>query len=333
MTDSRTLACQLFVGPPWIAEDTAVNEIDLRLMRAAIAVAEELNFGRAAKRLHISQPALTKQIQDLEGFLKIELFERDHQKVTLTDAGRAFVAEAQLCLLHHGRAIQGAKSAASGAEVVLNIGHSPYTDPLLSSIVSTVHMPLYPNLRLHVMSDYSPELSRRVLTGELDVAVLAAGNESPQLSSIELATSPLYILLEQGSTLSCRRELSLADLYNVPWILFAQQVHPSLHGALAERAVELSVEPPERHYVTSAEHAAQLVKSTGGVAFLTKRGAWRVAVDGLTIRPLREPGIEVRTVLAARKDASRLVGEYLRAVVRRIKQISQPSQRDLPLAI
>ena len=73
-----------------------MNEIDLRLMRAAVTVAEELNFGRAAKRLHISQPGLTKQIQDLEGFLKTRLFERDHQKVTLTEAGRAFVAEAQL---------------------------------------------------------------------------------------------------------------------------------------------------------------------------------------------------------------------------------------------
>ncbi|HTV10193.1 MAG TPA: LysR family transcriptional regulator [Candidatus Aquilonibacter sp.] len=310
-----------------------MNEIDLRLMRAAVAVAEELSFSRAAIWLHISQPALTKQIQDLEGFLKTKLFERGHQKVTLTDAGRAFVAEAQLCLLHHHRAIQGAKSAAKGAEAILNIGHSPYTDPLLTSIISSVHLPLYPNLRLHVSSDYSPELSRRVVAGEIDVAVLAVGDESPQLVSIELARSPLYILVEQGSELSYRRELTLADLTDVPWILFAQQVHPILYDAIAKRAVELGIEPSERHHVTSAEHAAQLVKSTGGVAFLTKRGAWRVAVAELTIRPLSEAGLEVNTVLVARKDAGRLVGEFLRAVVRKIKQISEPAQRDLPLAV
>ncbi len=310
-----------------------MNEIDLRLMRAAVAVAEELNFSRAAIRLHISQPALTKQIQDLEGFLKTKLFERDHQKVTLTDAGRAFVAEAQLCLLHHQRAIQGARAAAKGAEAILNIGHSPYTDPLLTSIISSVHLPLYPNLRLHVSSDYSPELSRRVAAGEFDVAIMAAGDDSRQLSSIELARSPLYVLLEQTSDLASRREFRLEDLKDVPWILFAHQVHPVLYDAIAECAMKAGIGPPERHHVASAEHAAQLVKSTGGVAFLTKRGAWRVAVDGLTIRPLSERGLEVRTVLIARNDAGRLVGEFMRAVVRKIKQISEPTQKDLPLAV
>src|ERR1700722_863880 len=148
-----------------------MNEIDLRLMRAAVAVSEELNFSRAAARLHITQPALTKQIQDLEGFLGTKLFDRDHQKVTVTDAGRAFVAEARLALLHHQRAVQAARSAASGAEAVLNIGQSPYVDPLLTAIVSSIHLPLYPNLRLHVSSDYSPELSRRVAGGALDLAI------------------------------------------------------------------------------------------------------------------------------------------------------------------
>lgn len=309
-----------------------MNEIDLRLMRAAVAVADELNFGRAAIRLHISQPALTKQIQDLEGFLRTKLFDRDRQKVALTDAGRAFVAEAQLCLLHHHRAIQGARSAANGAEAVLNIGHSPYTDPLITSMISSVHLPLHPNLQLQVSSDYSPELSRRISAGELDVAVLAAGDESSQLSSIELARSPLYILLEQGSDLAYQKHFTLDALKGVPWILFAEQTHPILYAAIAQRAMNAGIEPPERHRVTSAEHAAQLVKSTGGVAFLTRRGAWRVAVDGLTIRPLMEPGLEVRTVLVARKDAGRLVGEFLRAVVRKINQMAEPTQTRLPLA-
>ena len=242
------------------------------------------------------------------------------------------MAEAQLCLLHHNRAIQGAKSAAKGAEPILNIGHSPYTDTLLASIISSVHLPLYPNLRLHVSSDYSPELGRRLGTGELDVAVMAAGDESRRLSSIELARSPLYILLEQDSELAYRRELRLTDLQDVPWILFAQQVHPVLYDAIDARAKEATIEAPERHHVTSAEHAAQLVKNTGGVAFLTKPGAWRVAVDGLTIWPLIEPGIEVKTVLASRLDAEQIVGEFTRAVVRKIRQLSELAQRPLPLA-
>jgi DNA-binding transcriptional LysR family regulator len=209
-----------------------MHEIDLRLMRAAVAVAEELNFSRAAARLHVSQPGLTKQIQDLESFLGTKLFERDHRKVSVTDAGQAFVAEARIALLHHQRAIHAAKSAASGAEAVLNVGQSPYIDPFLTSVISSVHLPLYPNLHLHTFSDYSPELSRRVAAAELDLAILAAGADVSQLSSVELSSSPLYMLLERTSDLVARRELTLRDLEQLPWILFAPQVHPTLYEAI-----------------------------------------------------------------------------------------------------
>jgi len=310
-----------------------MNEIDLRLMRAAVAVAEELNFSRAAVRLHISQPALTKQIQDLEGFLNTKLFERDHQKVIVTDAGHAFVAQARIVLLHHQRAIQAAKSAASGAEAVLNIGQSPYTDPFLTSVVSSVHLPLYPTLRVHTFSDYSPELGRRVLAGELDLAILAAGGDDSQLSSVELSSSPLYILLERTSDLATRKEFMLRDLKDVPWIMFAPQVHPVLYEAVMEQASIEGASPTEKQHVTSAEQAAQLVKSTGGVAFLTKHGAWRVAVDGLTLRPLVEPGLTVRTILVARNDSGRLVSEFMRAIVRKVRLITTPAQQKLPLAV
>jgi DNA-binding transcriptional LysR family regulator len=308
-----------------------MNEIDLRLMRASVAVAEELNFSRAAIRLHISQPALTKQIQDLEGFLNTRLFERDHQKVTVTDAGLAFVAEARIALVHHQRAIQAARSAANGAETILNIGQSSFTDPFLTSIVASVHLPLHPNLRIHTFSDYSPELTRRVAAGELDLAIVAAEEESNQLSSVELSESPLYILLERTSELASHKELVIQNLKNMPWILFAHQVHPVLYELILECATKTGIDPPERHHVTSAEHAAQLVKATGGAGFLTKHDAWRVAVDGLTIRPLEEPGVKVRTVLTARNDSGRLVGEFVRGVVRKIKDISAPTQRHLPL--
>jgi DNA-binding transcriptional LysR family regulator len=311
----------------------AMHEIDLRLMRAAVAVAEELNFSRAAARVHVSQPGLTKQIQDLEGFLGTKLFERDHKKVTVTDAGQVFVAEARMALSHHQRAIQAAKSTASGAEAILNVGQSPYTDPFLTSIISTVHLPLYPNLRLHTSGDYSPELSRRVAASELDLAVLEAGADVSQLSSVELSASPLYILLDRTSDLATRREFVLRDLEQVPWILFAPQAHPFLYEGIADRALKVGANPSEKQHVTSAEQAAQLVKSTGGVAFLTKSEAWRVSVNGLTLRPLSETGLTVRTVVVARNDAGRLVSEFMRAIVRKVRRITTPAQQKLRLAI
>jgi len=310
-----------------------MNEIDLRLMRAAVAVAEELNFSRAAARLHISQPALTKQIQDLEGFLKTKLFERDHQRVTVTDAGRAFVAEARLALLHHQRAIQVATSIAKGAEAVLSLGQSPLVDPLLTSVASSVHLPLFPDLHVHVFSDYSPELHRRVASGELDLALACAGPEMPEISSIELETGPLFVVLTESSPLADRRGLKMSELGDMPWILFAHQVSPVLYDAIEDRATNLSIRPSERHHVTSPEQAAQLVLRSGGVAFLNKAGAWKVALDGLTMRPLDEPEIRVRTVLTARNDANRLVSEFLRTAVKTVRKVSAPKQTSLPLVV
>lgn len=310
-----------------------MNEVDLRLMRAAVTVAEELNFGRAAIRLHISQPGLTKQIQDLEGFLKAQLFERDHKVVTVTDAGRGFVAEARLVLLHHQRAIQAATSIAKGAEAVLSLGQSPLVDPLLTSVVSAVHLPLFPDLHVNVHSDYSPELQRRVASGELDLALACAGMDLPETRSIELENSPLYVLLAESCPLARRRALTINDLRDIPWVLFTRQVSPLLYEAIEQRTTNLSVQPIERHHVTSPEQAAQLVIRSGGVAFLSKAGAWKVALDGLSMRPLEEPDIRVRTVLTARNDAKRMVSEFLRAAVKMLRKVSTPRQASLPLGI
>lgn len=309
-----------------------MNEIDLRLMRAAVAVADELNFSRAARRLRVSQPALSKQIQDLEGYLHAAVFDRDHQRVLLTDAGRAFVQEARLSLTHHQLAIQAARSVAQGADSILNFGQSPYMDPFLTSIISTVQLPLFPDLRIHVSSAVSPELVRQVEAGELDLALVAQGPEQRKLASFELAQTPFYVLMEGSSSLADHESLTIDRLDGVPWIMFAQHVHPFLYEGLMKHAIANGVVPRERHHMTSAEQAAQLVNRIGGVAFLTRHGAWKVALDGLTLRPLVEPDLRIRSVLVARTDAGRVVGEFVRAAVKKVKKLTEPEQGKLPLA-
>ncbi len=118
-----------------------MNEIDLRLLRSAVIVATELNITRASEIVGVSQPALTKQLQELEARLKVVLFDRDTQNVELTDAGRAFIQKAELSLFYREQAIDAARFAAKGAEAVLQVGQSPYVDPFISSILSSTHLP------------------------------------------------------------------------------------------------------------------------------------------------------------------------------------------------
>src|ERR1700678_1916588 len=100
--------------------------LEVRHLHAVIVLAEELNFTRAAERLHITQPALSKQITDLEAEHQFHLFTRDKRRIVqLTDAGRVFVQEARCALSHTERAVHLARAAHQGSETILTIGCSP----------------------------------------------------------------------------------------------------------------------------------------------------------------------------------------------------------------
>src|ERR1035438_9514610 len=100
--------------------------LEIRYLIAAVFLAEDLSFTRAAKRLKLSQSGLSRRLNELESRCGCKLFTRDHAHVAIRDAGRAFVEEAKLSLIHDERAMQSAKTAHAGAVSHLTIGHSPY---------------------------------------------------------------------------------------------------------------------------------------------------------------------------------------------------------------
>ena len=111
--------------------------MELRHLRYFVAVAEELHFGRAARRLHIVQPTLSTQIQRLEAEVGVRLLHRTKRSVKLTEAGRVFLEEARLALEHSERAVRGALRAASGEMGRLNVGVTPNaTYGVLTDVVS-----------------------------------------------------------------------------------------------------------------------------------------------------------------------------------------------------
>lgn len=302
-------------------------------MQGAIAVAEELNLSRAATRLGITQPALTKRIHELEERLGVVLFERTNRGVELTDYCRAFIHDARLAIIHIERAVQSARTSAENAEDILRIGRSPYTDPYVITALTSTRLSLYPKLRIEVSGNFSAELSRQVLAQELDMALIAKGTESPLLNYLRIRSSPFFILFrESDEQLAALRYLTLADLDLRPWALFGRHVHPFLHDQILLLAKARSVHPASTRSVQTAEEAAQLVFQFGGVAFLTQTGAWRSIEHGLIIRPLIESTLEIATVLITRADdKSRLLSEFIRSAMKKLVKLSA-SQRSFELA-
>src|ERR1700689_433256 len=137
------------------ARSVARHYVELRLLRYVIAVAEELHFGRAAKRLHLSPPALSKQIKDLERDLGYALFERRTREVLLTPAGSAFVVEARQVLVRLERAVECGYAASRGDTGVLSIGYSPWFRPSLLLGLQAKFAERVPGTRLALYSAYS----------------------------------------------------------------------------------------------------------------------------------------------------------------------------------
>ena len=156
-------------------------------MDSAMALAETLHFTKAARRLRISQPQLTKNIQELEDTLGVRLFDRDRKTVVLNDAGRAYLEQAKLSIMYAERAFQAAREAMREADSVLHVGRSPYTDPFLISTLNPVHLPLYTRLRIAISSHYSCDLVDEILVGVLDVTIATEPPESPLLTTVQVA--------------------------------------------------------------------------------------------------------------------------------------------------
>lgn len=306
--------------------------IEVRLLIAIVTLSEELNFTRAAKRLGISQSGLSRRVSTLEAKHRIKLFERNHANVTLTEAGRVFVEEAKLSLLHDERAVQAARAVSEGVESVLTIGRSPYADPFLTSALLSIHLPLYPNLRINLHSDFAPELVHDLIVSKLDLALIANPGPNRKLTATKVSEAPMYAVLPEGSTLLENDSVTLADLAEYTWILFERKAHPGMYDTILRRAAEEEIVIRDSQKVLTAEDAAQLVSEGLGVAFVSMTGAQRIVQRGAFVRPIADKELQLQVCLASRADnRSKLVSEFARAFMRRISQVRKPPQPVVPL--
>jgi DNA-binding transcriptional LysR family regulator len=305
--------------------------VDIRLMQAAVAVAEELNFSRAAQRLNITQPGLSKQIAELEERLGYPLFDRSTQSVTLTDAGAAFVEHARNSLASAERAVHSSRAAAFGSEAMLNVGKTPYADPYITAAMHSVRLPLFTNLHVRLSSHYSNECMKLLRSGELDLAVVMGFQDYVGVTASKLSEEPFYVALCSSDRLCAKRELKLSDLSGRRWALLERNVNHSVYDRIQKAMSEDGAHPTEVQHILQAEEAAALILQDDSVALLPKFAAWRISDDIVTLRPLRDERLVLKTFLVARPDEqSRLVAEFVKATARRINRT--PKQGRLPLA-
>lgn len=311
-------------------------DIEPRLLRAVITSAEELSFTRAAHKLNITQPALSKQIAELEERYGFQLFTRSNKRdVQLTDAGRVLVERARSALTQIELGIRLAQAAHEGNSSTLIVGCSPYADQDWVTTALAIHLHMFPKLHVSTMTMFAMELVRSVLAGELSLALVTAPPEDAQIAATPFAQAPLYAALLETHPAIHNERLMLSDLAKDNWILFARRVHPTIHDAILDTASRAGIVPRTAHDIMGVRQAIHLVSEGQGVAILTKPMALEIHSKGMVVKALFDKPLSFPTCLIRRvDDKSRLTKEFAHAfLIRFSNRPPVPAQLELPLSI
>lgn len=278
--------------------------MELRHLRYFIAVAEELNFTRAAKRLHIGQPPLSQAIQALEADVGAQLFERTRRWVRMTEAGRLFLADARNILTLSEQAADTARLAQRGELGELRIGFTfstPLT-PLFATVINRYRQQ-FPavSLRLHEMATL-PQLAA------LDARTLDLGfvrpPDAPLPAAVRLSAlreDRLMAVLPAASSLARRKSIDIAELKDMPFVMYPAGAGTGIYPQIFRLCREAGFVPRIGQVAGEASTIIGLVAAGCGVSVLPASFD-RIRMDGAIYRPITGKSAVTSLLLAQRSD-------------------------------
>jgi DNA-binding transcriptional LysR family regulator len=300
--------------------------MELRQLRYFVAVAEESHFGRAAQRLHMSQPPLSMQIKALEAELGVELLNRSTRQVRLTDAGGAFLEKARGIL----GAVKEAQDAARGAE------HGMQGQLHVGFISSATLSLLPPSIRLFRERFGGVELELKELTSaqqvdalyedEIKVGLVRLPMRAPGIRFEPVLEERLVVALPSGHVLEKLDRVSLEAIADLPLIFFTRQLIPGFHAQIVELFQRVGAFPRVAQHAVHLQTIVGLVASGVGIAILPS-SAERISREGVVYRALDVPDATSWMGLAwVEGNESKLVKNFIRTV----REVAGGKVSDLP---
>ena len=230
-------------------------------------------------------------------------------------------------------AVHAARAVVQGMYDIFHVGRSPYADPFFVSTLLSIHLPLFPRLKIDLTSKYSIDLIHDLLAGVIDLAIANEPPESPLLTCIQVANVPFYIAMARREELTRHSSVSLDQIAGRRWILFDRQLHPPLYDAFIQAAAQRRIRPLSIQHVTAPDEAFPFVADGSAIALVVKAGALPIARNGVTVRPLNESSLQVKTCLVCRADDdSKIASEFVRAFMRKVPDKKKHQQLPLPIS-
>ncbi len=278
--------------------------VELRHIRYFIGVAECLNFRKAAQRLHIAQPPLSRQIRQLEEYLGVELFARDKRGVELTKAGHAFLEESRKLLAQAGHAAEAARQAQKGETGIVKVGIASGLGGVVSKVVFEFRK-LLPAVEVEcrdVFSNYQNDALRK---RDIDIGFLR-----PPVDHINLGCELLYeeefvVILPKTHRLAKRRSVRLRDIAEEPLIIFDRTFSSGLYdkilGLYSRHGFTPRLIPT---HVEAHEEAGAIMVASGKAIFVGAGAIVNRSVAGIDLASVRlnEPEAKIEVYVAWRKS-------------------------------
>jgi DNA-binding transcriptional LysR family regulator len=297
--------------------------MELRHLRYFVAVGEEQHYGRAAERLRLAQPALSRQIQDLETEIGFQLFDRLPRGVRLSAAGQMFLEDARLVLQHVNEATIRAGRVARGLAGTLRVGFTESAS--WHGVVPDSFRQFrqgQPAAELQLSPLSSLDQVQAVRSGRLDAGfVFNMPKTDPELDQIQVALQKLVLAVPKGHPLTKSKSLRLSDLTDADFVWFPRRQSPAYYDRLMQACSRGGLTTPR--IVQEAEDQATLLALVAcrlGVAFVTDATRWRCP-KGVMLRPIVDLQLPIAFSLVWRKDnASPLLARFV-ADVRQLPEV------------
>ncbi len=265
--------------------------MELRHLRYFLAVAEELNFTRAAKRLNIAQPPLTQQIKALEAEMGVTLFDRTGYRVELTDAGRNFVPQVARILADVRNAVLVAKRAAVGEVGHVRVGftESASFNPLVTAAFRNFRA-AYPDVEVSLEESPSTVLATALRDGRIDAAFVRPPLRTGEGIVLHMIDEEeMVVALASGHPLAQRSELEIKDLAEETFVLYPRTERPGLADTVIAACERAGFSPKVKQYTPQLSSTINLVAASLGVSIVpgSMRGLQPQAVVYKALRDQR----------------------------------------------
>lgn len=279
--------------------------MELRHLRYFVCVAEEQNIGRAAARLHMSQPPLTRQIRNLEDEVGARLFTRTHRGVELTNAGRVFLRDAERILGHAELAAERARRAGEGAAGRIDIALFGTGIFGVIPVLLRRFRDETPEVQLVLHNMTKAEQIEALESDRIDLAFNRLMRPIPGLVSEVVASEPLFVACPSDHALAARTAIDLAELEGLPVVVFPTGIRPSFIDYFVDLCRGVGFSPNVVAEVSDVVHGIALV-ATGGGLCLVPQSATNLHLPGVSYRPLHDaprPGIDLCCIFRASNDS------------------------------